>query len=165
MIRKVNSNNTNNIRSLLYSNVTMAANRDSKLSTITHSTEAALPVVDVFITSDGVRVSVKWGVGGAQQTVAGLSDYYSDSFHATDSEGIEPFRETFGSLLGCNDGTLTIGEDKYRIQVQLRRQDLAQQPPTTSSTTPTSRRPRSWLVADAKTMMPLSWILVNTPTA
>ncbi|KAL3906449.1 MAG: hypothetical protein SGILL_009266 [Bacillariaceae sp.] len=79
--------------------------------------EEGLPVAQVSKTSDGVLA--KWGEGRAQQeTIAGLDASYTDSFLVLNSNGIEPFRKTFGSLLRCDGGVLTIGETSYRIQVK-----------------------------------------------
>jgi hypothetical protein len=98
--------------------VPMAANANSDLSTITSPAGAApddLPVVEV----EGVNatVKVKWGTLGSQQTTAGLDARYTDTFHATDSTGVEPLVKTYGTLLGCNGGTLTIQATRYHIQV------------------------------------------------
>jgi hypothetical protein len=97
----------------------MSANANHNLSTMA-STAAVpleeLPVVEVFMS--GETVSVKWGEGGAQQTTAGLSDDYTDSFHAVDTGGAEPFCKKFGSLIHCHGGILTIGQSRYRIRSQ-----------------------------------------------
>ena len=42
------------------------------------------------------------------------------SFSASDSNGDEPFIKTFGSLLNCSGGILTIGQTRYRIHVKER---------------------------------------------
>jgi len=81
--------------------------------------ELPVPVVELFMTSGGVVA--KWGESGAKQTTAPLSTLYTDSpylFYAVDSNGDEPFIKTFGSLLHCDGGALTIGQIRYRIQVQ-----------------------------------------------
>jgi hypothetical protein len=96
----------------------MAANANSDLSTITSPAGAVpddLPVVEV----EGVNatVKVKWGTLGSQQTTASLDASYTDTCHATDSTGVEPLVKTYGTLLGCNGGTLTIQATRYRIQV------------------------------------------------
>lgn len=83
--------------------------------------EEDLPVVKVY-KKDGT-VSVQWGEGGAQQTSGGLTDSYTNYFHATYSTGREPFIKTFGTILHCNDGILNIGQTRYRIQVQQQQQD------------------------------------------
>ena len=83
-----------------------------------------LPTVEVFDSSDG-NVVIKWGEGVAKQVTVKASN--SDTvlycqppyqFHALDSDGAEPFIKTFGSLFGCDGGTLTIGDTHYRIQVK-----------------------------------------------
>ena len=87
-----------------------------------------LPVVQVFTTGDGVVV--KWGEGGAKQTTGLHSTLYSNapySFSAVDSNGDEPFIKTFGSLLNCSGGILTIGQTRYRIQVQQKQQQQQKQ--------------------------------------
>jgi hypothetical protein len=81
----------------------MAANANSDLSTITSPAGAVpdeIPVVEV----EGVNatVKVKWGTLGSQQTTVGLDASYTDTFHATDSTGVEPLVKTYGTLLGCN---------------------------------------------------------------
>ncbi|KAL3909866.1 MAG: hypothetical protein SGILL_007918 [Bacillariaceae sp.] len=82
------------------------------------SEEEELPVVDVF--TDGFVV-VKWGDGGANQTSGGLTSSYSNapySFKVLDSNGVEPLIKTFGTLLSCDGGILTIAEKRYRIRAQ-----------------------------------------------
>jgi hypothetical protein len=82
-----------------------------------------LPFVQVSTTSNGF-VLLKWGE--AQSTTVTLSTVYSDhpySFHATtNSNGDEPFIKTYGSLLSCSGGILTIGTTRYRIQVEEQQQ-------------------------------------------
>jgi len=60
---------------------------------------------------------VKWGEGGAKQTSASAGTKYpSDVFSVVDSDGLEPVVKTYGTLLGCDGGTLTIQGTTYRIQ-------------------------------------------------
>lgn len=77
-------------------------------------------------------VTLKWGEGGAKQTTAPHSTLYPNapySFSAGDSNGDEPFIKTFGSLLNCSGGILTIGQTRYRIQVQAQQQLPPAPPP------------------------------------
>ena len=79
-----------------------------------------LPVVEVFTTGDGVVV--KWD---NEETTATHSTLYSDapySFSAIKTDQKEPFFKTFGSLLNCSGGILTIGQTRYRIQAQQQQQ-------------------------------------------
>ena len=82
--------------------------------------EEELPVVMVSRTNDG-GVVVKWGEGGARQTTAPQTALYSDNpynFAACDAIGEILFIKTFGTLLGCDGGILTIGGRRYRIQAK-----------------------------------------------
>ena len=85
------------------------------------ATLSDIRVVQVFRT--GKAVKLKWGEGGAKQATILSPDttQYFDapcSFSASDSNGYEPFIKTFGSLLHCNGGILSIGQTCYRIHVQ-----------------------------------------------
>jgi hypothetical protein len=97
----------------------MSANANHDLSTMASTAVVPLeelPVVEVFMS--GETVSVKRGEGGAQQTTAGLSDGYTDAFSAVKANNNEPFVKTFGSLIHCHGGILTIGQSRYRIRSQ-----------------------------------------------
>ena len=63
-------------------------------------------------------VLVKWGEEGAKQTFASPgTDYPSSVFSSVvDSNGLEPLVKTYGTLLGCDGGNLTIQGTTYRIQ-------------------------------------------------
>lgn len=81
---------------------------------------APLPKVQAY-KSDG-DVAVKWGEGGAKQTTPPHSTNYSDDsyhyiFSAVDCKGDELVVTTFGSLLTCHGGILTIGKTRYEMQV------------------------------------------------
>ena len=97
------------------------------------TSEDNLPVAEVFSNSPGAGdVAVKWG---GQGTSAIVSTSYADPpylFSAFNSNGVEPVIKTFGSLLHCDGGVLTIGGTQYRINVQqLQQQEqvpLAYQP-------------------------------------
>ena len=81
-----------------------------------------LPVVVVFQRVDSC-VTVQWGQDGADHTiVGGLTLSYASSCSALDSNGRVPTVPTFGSLLYCDGGIVTIGETRYRIQVQQEQQ-------------------------------------------
>jgi hypothetical protein len=100
----------------------MSANINPDESTMA-SGAAAVPLEEVPVVQvlQIENVVVKWGDGGAKQTTAPHSTLYSDApylFSAVDSNGDEPFIKTFGSLLNCSGGILTIGVTRYRIQTQ-----------------------------------------------
>lgn len=96
----------------------MAANADTNKFTLSPAAAISseeLPVATVTAVSFGV--TVKWDI---EETTAMLSTLYSDapySFSATKADEKEPSIKTFGSLLGCNGGVLTISGVRYRIQV------------------------------------------------
>lgn len=84
-----------------------------------------LPAVEVLQIGN---VVVRWGQGGAKQTTAPHSTLYSDApylFSADDSNGDEPFIKTFGTLLQCDGGILTVGQTRYRIQAQPQQKQTA----------------------------------------
>ena len=100
-----------------------ASNADPNQSTMAPAVaqlpSAELPKVQVTTTSNGF-VTVKWGEGGAQQTSAAASTVFADnpySFSAVDSNGDELIIKTFGSLLHCDGGVLTIRGTDYRIEL------------------------------------------------
>jgi hypothetical protein len=75
-----------------------------------------LPVATVSGVPSGVMV--KWD---SEETTATHSTLYSDapySFSVVKADRKEPFIKTFGTLIHCNAGILTIGETRYRIQAQ-----------------------------------------------
>lgn len=66
-------------------------------------------------------VVVKWGDRGAMQMAENLETLFSEdpyNLSAVDSNGDELVFKTFGTLLGCDGGTLTINEISYRIRVK-----------------------------------------------
>ena len=97
----------------------MAANINPDLSTMADSSavpsEEDTPIVNVSESGNGVML--KWGddVTHAPQ----ISEYNIAPYNilATNKTGQEPIFKTFGSLLGCDDGEMTINQTTYRIQV------------------------------------------------
>ena len=87
---------------------------------LSYNDDEGLPVVKVSSSSNG-NVTLKWGQDGAQQTTASLSTSYADQPYelaALDSSGNELVFQTFGSLLGCNGGRMTLRGSRYQIQVE-----------------------------------------------
>lgn len=71
----------------------------------------------VVVTEITGKVELKWDT---HATAASLSTDYSVapySFVAVDTSGNQPFVKTFGSLLYCDGGFLTIADVRYRIEV------------------------------------------------
>ncbi len=115
-------------RSLL-SKQTMAANANPDLSTMATNSaapsEEELPVVE--LSEVAVGVIMKWE---SEETTATHSTVYADppySFFAVNANQKEPFIKTFGSLLHCDGGFLTIGGKRYIIQVKRQQQQQQQQ--------------------------------------
>ena len=111
---------------------TMSANADPNKSTMATTSaapsEEELPVVEVFTTNN--RVTLKWD--NEDETFATDSTRYTGDpyfFSAVRANGREPSIKTFGSLLGCNGGTLTIGGIRYRIHAQQQQQQPPPPPP------------------------------------
>jgi len=106
----------------------MAANANPDLSTMLSAPGAVpedppvvLPVAEVSESTSGV--SVKWG--DDEGITQPHNNPYSTYFVVRKKNGNEPTFKEFGSLLHCNDGTLTIGDTSYRIQVIHLKQDPA----------------------------------------
>ena len=80
-----------------------------------------LPVAQVY--EEGEGVVVKWGEDSAilekHRTLYSVDPY---SFSAVNANNKDPPIKTFGALLLCDEGILTIGSTPYRIQVQLQKQ-------------------------------------------
>ncbi|CAB9504771.1 hypothetical protein SEMRO_208_G087040.1 [Seminavis robusta] len=95
----------------------MAVNAKPSLSTITSPAEAVpeYPPAKVEEQANGM-VLVKWGDGGVKQTSASAGTEYPSVFSVVDSDGLEPLVKTYGTLLGCDGGTLTIQGTTYRIE-------------------------------------------------
>lgn len=121
----------------------MAAHANSDLSTI--APDGAMNPVQVKEQANGM-VHVKWGDGGAKQTSATAGTDYPSFFSVADANGEDPLVKTYGTLLGCNDGTLTIGDTSYRIQAIRLKQSPATAPlprvQLWASSTACARRPR-----------------------
>eukprot|EP00978_Attheya_sp_CCMP212_P006194 scaffold13993_cov51-Attheya_sp.AAC.7 len=80
-----------------------------------------LPVAEVFTRGNGVEVKLGEGAAKSIFVVQPDTTLYSDApylFSAVGSNGDEPFIKTFGTLLQCDGGILTIGQTRYRIQAQ-----------------------------------------------
>jgi hypothetical protein len=97
----------------------MAANINHELSTMAASSavpsEEGTPIVNVSESGNGVML--KWGgdvTHAPHNNVYNIAPY---NIHATNTTGREPSFKTFGSLLGCDDGEMTINKTTYRIQV------------------------------------------------
>ena len=89
------------------------------MSTITSPAQAAsedLPVAKVSRDPLGVKVQF-----GGDETIAGPGDNLP--FAVEKSNGTTPAIKTYGSLFGCDSGTLTIQDTRYRIQVNHQQQD------------------------------------------
>ena len=93
----------------------MAANANPKLSTITSPAGAVpddLPVAHVSRDLlGGFKVEF-----GDDETIGAPGDDLP--FAVQKKNGKVPHIKSFGSLFGCDGGTLTIGETTYRIQKQ-----------------------------------------------
>eukprot|EP00978_Attheya_sp_CCMP212_P008979 scaffold21164_cov54-Attheya_sp.AAC.1 len=86
-----------------------------------------LPEVTALVSAGPSGVTVEWEERGGELTAPNTELYSSTpySFWAVNSNGDAPLIKTFGSLLHCDGGILTISEARYRIQVQ--RQEETQQ--------------------------------------
>ena len=83
-----------------------------------------LPLAEVVAWKESVKV--KWG---EESTMAPQTAVYSVepySFNATRPNGKQPAIKTFGSLLGCQGGILTIGKTQYRIHIQQEQQQVSE---------------------------------------
>ena len=76
------------------------------------------PVVEVsLLKNNNNSVFVKWDEDVSTQVRVSADADYSAWFRAVDAMGKEPFMKTFGNLLLCDGGVLTIeSKKKYRIQ-------------------------------------------------
>ena len=91
---------------------------NSDLLTTATLAAALAPMLVVTVSEGTSSVTVKWG---DEETTAPHTTVYADapySFSAVKANGKEPAIKTFGSLLHCGGGVLTIGETPYRVQKQ-----------------------------------------------
>jgi hypothetical protein len=111
--------NKNNSTTTIVSTPTMSTSPNTTQSTM--ASTAAVPleelaVATVWAVTSGI--TVKWD---SEETTATHSTLYSDapySFSAVKADKKEPLIKTFGTLLNCSGGILTIGETRYRIQTR-----------------------------------------------
>jgi hypothetical protein len=77
--------------------------------------EEGTPIVNVSESANSV--TLKWGDDITNELHR--SDYTTPPYniHATNSTGGEPFFKTFGALLGCSGGTMTMNQTEYLNQV------------------------------------------------
>eukprot|EP00978_Attheya_sp_CCMP212_P037762 scaffold181109_cov87-Attheya_sp.AAC.1 len=110
-------------------------------TTVTMTTAAAatsmnnLPEVTAIVSTGPSGVTVKWDKRGGELT-APYSALYSSTpyfFWAVNSNGDDPSIKTFGSLLHCEGGILTIKEANYRILVQRQEEKQQAQPDGTAT--------------------------------
>ena len=97
----------------------MAANANSDLSTITSAAGAVpddLPVAQVSRDPLGFKVQF-----GGDEVIGAPGDDLP--FAVEKANGGTPAFKKYGALLGCDGGTLTIQETRYRIQVNQQQQD------------------------------------------
>ena len=100
-------------------------NANPNSSTLMASAEEKVPVVNVFPPSDG-QVTMVLQIDDSPEMTVALNEDFSSMFSVFDSNGKEPMFKTFGSILGCNGGTLTINQRLYRIHVKQKQQQQQQ---------------------------------------
>ena len=92
---------------------------DHKLSNMAEEeTVVSIPVVKVIHIWE--KNSVELGFDEYGSTVESASTMYAIypyNFKAVNKSGKEPLIKTFGSLIRCDGGTLTMGENQFRIQL------------------------------------------------